>query len=710
MRHNRSRMITALVGVAVVLAPAAPAHAATSASVPRYDHIFVVVEENNGFADIIGNPAAPNFNRLARTYGLATDYFGVSHPSEPNYVAMLGGDTFGVADDNPYFINRVTAPSLITELDHAGIGWQAYLQGVPHPGYQAICYPAKCNGAPDSDPLYVSKHDGITNFTGDHTPADWARQVPIEQLSTDLARGTVPAFGYVIPDECHDQHGDPPECLDSGNIGDPQNQHLVAQGDRYLGDLVGRITGASFWGKGNNAIVVTYDEGDDDTHGGGQVATVVITSHGPRGVRDDALTNHYSLLDTIESSFGVPCLANACTATPLTPLFTVTGSAAQRYTPVPVPDIATPSPTPVEPVGSTGITASRAGWTVVPAPVLGSGNNSLGAVAGSGPHDVWAVGNFLPDTANSNQDATLNLAQHFDGTSWRVVPTPNAGSNFDTLFSVTDSGGKAWAAGVFLDGRFRGRALVAAWDGTKWTVVDVPQPGALRDILYGVSADSPTDVWAVGGQVGPDGRYRTLAEHFDGRRWTVVPSQDPGGTGDIFYGVTALAPDDVYAVGQRLGSSTDQGLIEHWDGSAWHVAPAEPTGGSAYLSSVAVAGGVVYAAGEDATQDGVTPLVYADGTRVALPAVASKWAELFGVAVTGGRAVAVGTDVPASGANESLMLTGTGATGWHVVPGPQPGGAGGNSILGGIADVGGTTWIAGMFDTGGPHLPLLQHN
>src|SRR5262245_64687466 len=91
--------------------PAAPAAG-------HYDHVFVIVEENHGFTDIIGNPAAPNLNVLASRYGLATNYFGVAHPSEPNYVALLGGSPFTVASDDPYYVNRANAPSLISELDH----------------------------------------------------------------------------------------------------------------------------------------------------------------------------------------------------------------------------------------------------------------------------------------------------------------------------------------------------------------------------------------------------------------------------------------------------------------------------------------------------------------------------------------------------------------------------------------------------------------
>lgn len=139
----------------------------------------------------------------------------MSHPSEPNYVALLGGNTFGVADDYPFRMNTIDKPSLISQLDKAGISWKAYLQALPYAGYQGICYPSKCNGSPDIDPLYVSKHYAIQNYTTSRNTQDWSNQVPIERLKADLDEGDVPAFGYVIPDECHDEHGDPPYCLDS---------------------------------------------------------------------------------------------------------------------------------------------------------------------------------------------------------------------------------------------------------------------------------------------------------------------------------------------------------------------------------------------------------------------------------------------------------------------------------------------------------------
>ena len=217
----------------------------------------------------------------------------------------------------------VHRPSLISQLDRAGVSWKAYLQALPCAGYEGICYPAKCNGAPDSDPLYVSKHDTIQNFTTSWNTADWARQAPIGELAPDLHSGDVPRFGYIVPDECHDMHGDPPYCLDNGNSATRRTSTWSPSATPTLGHLVSEITNAGFWAKGNNAIVLTFDNGDttqgccDASPGGGPVATIVITSHGPRGVTDSTPANHYSLLSTFAAQLR-PRLPRVSRATPRT--------------------------------------------------------------------------------------------------------------------------------------------------------------------------------------------------------------------------------------------------------------------------------------------------------------------------------------------------------------------------------------------------------
>ena len=89
--------------LALCLAISAPAPKLQAQTFPQYDHVFLLIMENEGFKGIIGNQDAPILNALAKAYGLATNYSGVGDPSEPNYVAMLGGDTFGISDDDPYW-------------------------------------------------------------------------------------------------------------------------------------------------------------------------------------------------------------------------------------------------------------------------------------------------------------------------------------------------------------------------------------------------------------------------------------------------------------------------------------------------------------------------------------------------------------------------------------------------------------------------------
>jgi phospholipase C len=325
----------AIAGTGVMQGQAAKAAPAAPTTVPHYDHIFLIIDENHGFSQIIGNPAAPNLNRLASSFGLATSFFSVADPSEPNYVAMLGGNFFGIADDNAYYVNAVNKPSLMSQLSAAGLSWKGYLQSMPYTGYRGICYPVKCNGVPDLDPLYASKHNGITNFVSIQTSdTEFAKMGPLTQLNNDLAKGNVPNFGYIVPDQCNDMHGAPSFCIDGGTPGDSQDQQLVTFGDNFVGTVVQQITSAAFWSKGNNAIIITFDEGADGDTGGccdanpgtGRVATIVITSHGPRGLQDPTPYNHYSLLQTFQRAFGLGCLEFTCdtaNVTPMAPLFAV---------------------------------------------------------------------------------------------------------------------------------------------------------------------------------------------------------------------------------------------------------------------------------------------------------------------------------------------------------------------------------------------------
>jgi hypothetical protein len=319
-------VVLALATVVIVSVSLALRHQAAPFHGPRwYQHIFVIVLENHSYEQIIGNRQAPHLNALARRYGLATHYYAVAHPSEPNYVSLIGGSFFDNRNDNPYQpvgrnVNHpIRAPSLADQLEASGLTWKSYQQSLPHAGYLGLYFPTS------SRPLYVFRHNPFLAFADvQQNPVEWRKIVPDTQLAGDVRRGQVPTFGFISPDLCHDMHGQWPMCRSAQTPGDAYDQRLIREGDAYVGSIVHLITSARFWSKGNNAIVITWDENDYPSWqkgvsgccgaapGGGHVAAIVVTSHGRHGVHDTTWYNHYSLLRTIQVALHLGCLQNTC--------------------------------------------------------------------------------------------------------------------------------------------------------------------------------------------------------------------------------------------------------------------------------------------------------------------------------------------------------------------------------------------------------------
>jgi hypothetical protein len=328
--------------LAAALPAAVPASAADrDTAVPRYDHVFVIVEENKDYAQILDPAAAPNIARLARNYGNATQFFGEVHPSEGDYVALLGGDTFGIHDDDAFYCkpgmddpkcpgangagyqdHTTSKPHLGDQLLKAGLTWKGYYESLPAPGSLEVTAsdPAFDNGTRKTA-LYASKHSGFVNFASAQHATDRAqRLVGFDQLQSDIAGDRLPNFALIVPNQCNEMHGLsgpglPDDCQSANKAG------LIARGDRVAGDLVARLQATKAWASdGNVAIVITFDEGAGRTRegccavtpdaisnfGGGHIPTVVITNHGPRGLNDPTPYNHYSLLRTIEDAFRLP--------------------------------------------------------------------------------------------------------------------------------------------------------------------------------------------------------------------------------------------------------------------------------------------------------------------------------------------------------------------------------------------------------------------
>jgi len=327
--------------------------AAAPSPVPHYDHIFVIIEENKNYGQIIGaGSIAPHINGLAREYGLATEFYAEVHPSEGNYVAMLGGDTFGIHDDDAFYCkpklhdvwcpksgnsdyvdHTLSAPSLVDQLEAHGLTWKAYMESIPAPGSGAVRWPTldqPVKGVPAE--IYAVKHNGFMNFKRvQDDPRRAQKIVGFDALERDLASGELPNYAHIVPNQCNDMHGrdegsDIPEDCKKSNQDD-----LIKRGDRAAGALVDKIMHSAVWNKaGNVAIVITFDENGKDERGagpqgccgydpnsranfgGGRIPTIVITNHGAHGLNDATPYNHYSLLRTTETAFGITeHLANA---------------------------------------------------------------------------------------------------------------------------------------------------------------------------------------------------------------------------------------------------------------------------------------------------------------------------------------------------------------------------------------------------------------
>ena len=359
-----TRVVAAVALVGAVALPGATTVMATSYNAAsgnaKLDHVFVIMLENHSAENVIGNPAAPNITRLAHDYGNATRYYGVTHPSLPNYVAAISGSNWGAQTDNP--TQTFTQPNLVDQLESHGISWGAYMESMPSAGFTGTQYPA-------SAALYANKHNPFVLFTDIlSSPSRLAKVKPYTDFASDMASGNIPAFVWITPNQCNDLHGGIYVTIDpaSGDgtpcpygtttpTQDAKDLYLIRNADNWVQRAVDTIRKSKAWSQ-NSAIFVVTDENDfvfgntatdrwesaawccdspilpdgfvfsdglvwhgqpgpdgttDYHYGGGIVPAIVIAKHGPRHYTSDVAYNHYSLLRTIEENWNLPYLANA---------------------------------------------------------------------------------------------------------------------------------------------------------------------------------------------------------------------------------------------------------------------------------------------------------------------------------------------------------------------------------------------------------------
>jgi phosphatidylinositol-3-phosphatase len=285
-------IVTATASATATATPGPSPTPGSSNGIPAFSHIFVIVLENHEYSSIIGKPTALYLNGLAQQYGLATNFYGTRHPSLPNYVALIGGDTFGITSDcNSCF---VAAPNLVDQLETAGKSWKAYMEAMPSP-----CFVG------DSGKLYKQKHNPFIYFDDIRLNAARCQKiVPFTQFAADLQSNSLPDFVWITPNMCNDMH----DCS-------------IATGDAWVQTWVAQILASPAW-QNNGLLVITFDEGSTNAGcctlaTGGQIVTLVISPLGKPAYQSAVAYDHYSILRTIESAWGLPKLAGAsciCTA------------------------------------------------------------------------------------------------------------------------------------------------------------------------------------------------------------------------------------------------------------------------------------------------------------------------------------------------------------------------------------------------------------
>ncbi len=265
----------------------------TGGSIPNFDHIILIVLENRDFASAMDSNSMPNLEALAQKNVLLSNYFAASHPSLPNYIALVSGSTQNITSDcRDCFVNQ---PNLADEIQASGRTWKAYLESMPSP-----CFVGDAT-------QYAQKHNPLLYFDSirlNTTRCNYSI-VPLTQLDSDLSAKQLPNFSFIMPNLCNSGH----DCS-------------AATADKWMGDMVAKLQASPVLGQ-NSLIIITFDEANSKDKasccglgkGGGKVATVLISPLAKAGFTDTTAYSHYSLLKTILTAWNLPGLGKTDNST-----------------------------------------------------------------------------------------------------------------------------------------------------------------------------------------------------------------------------------------------------------------------------------------------------------------------------------------------------------------------------------------------------------
>ena len=356
MRTRRTLAALAAAAAVVVAGSTIGAQAdAASQPKPRLDHIYVIMLENHSQSSVIGNANAPFINQLAKRNATADHYYGVTHPSMPNYIASIAGDNFGIQDDEDENVVNLDRRNLVDQLESHDVRWAAYMETLP-PDKLARYWPQKTNsdGTTSDIKLYAKKHNAFVLFDDvKNNPARMSHVRDYSAMASDLNKKNAPQFVWISPNQCNDMHGgvydtvaDHPEtpCPYGSTKDDANDAALKKKADDFVKQAVRTIRSSSAWTR-HSAIVIVTDENDytgnttnggwenaegccdspyvaahdprvskdwpGGTYGGGLIPAIIVSPQARHGYVDHTRYNHYSLLTTIEQNWHLGYLGHA---------------------------------------------------------------------------------------------------------------------------------------------------------------------------------------------------------------------------------------------------------------------------------------------------------------------------------------------------------------------------------------------------------------
>lgn len=263
---------------------------------PMPDHVVLVIEENHGYAQIIGSPSAPYINGLASQGALMTNSFAIEHPSQPNYLDLFSGSNQGITDDStPHYFSTA---NLGGELLDAGLTFAGYSEDLPSPGYLG-----------GMSGHYGRNHNPWVDFT-DLPPEQ--TNLPFQgYFPSDFRQ--LPTVSIVVPSKIDDMH-------------DGMDPARIQAGDAWLQN---NIDAYVQWAYANNSLlIVTFDE--DNNMQGNHVATFFVGPMVQPGQYDEAI-NHYTLLRTMEDMYGLPYAGHSADVDPITDVWTASAALATHF-------------------------------------------------------------------------------------------------------------------------------------------------------------------------------------------------------------------------------------------------------------------------------------------------------------------------------------------------------------------------------------------